>query len=168
MILSAGSIIARASSGSRSCINSVEPLMSANSAVTVLRSPSSFSGSGASLTRTVGVSNFFAAAAAGPPSAAPHSPQKRLPAGLSAPHFGQRFASGAPQSPQNFLPAGFSALQLEQRMPVPKSDPLLVYHPAPWRDQHVAGERSQYVPSPCKAVGDSLEEDVGGCAGRAA
>src|ERR1700675_553363 len=109
-------MIARASSGSSSCINSVEPLMSANSAVTVLRSPSSFSGSGASLTRTVGVSNFFAAAAAGPPSAVPHSPQKRLPAGLSALHFGQRFASGAPQSPQNFLPGGFSALQLEQRI----------------------------------------------------
>ena len=33
-------MIARASSGSRSSINSVEPLMSANSAVTVLRSPS--------------------------------------------------------------------------------------------------------------------------------
>ena len=37
---SAGSTIARASSGSRSSINSIEPLMSANSAVTVLRSPS--------------------------------------------------------------------------------------------------------------------------------
>jgi hypothetical protein len=35
-----GSTIARASSGSRSRISSVEPLMSANSAVTVLRSPS--------------------------------------------------------------------------------------------------------------------------------
>jgi hypothetical protein len=46
----------------------------------------------------------------------PHSPQKRLPAGLSAPHFGQRFANAAPQSPQNFLPAGFSALQFEQRI----------------------------------------------------
>ncbi len=33
-------MIARASSGSRSSISSVEPLMSANSAVTVLRSPS--------------------------------------------------------------------------------------------------------------------------------
>src|ERR1700676_3428652 len=40
MIFKAGSIIARASSGSRSCSSSVDPLMSANSAVTVLRSPS--------------------------------------------------------------------------------------------------------------------------------
>src|SRR5580704_9617653 len=38
---SAGSIIARASSGSRSAISSVEPLMSAKRAVTVLRSLSS-------------------------------------------------------------------------------------------------------------------------------
>jgi transposase InsO family protein len=38
--LSAGSTMARASSGSRSRIISVEPLISANSAVTVLRSPS--------------------------------------------------------------------------------------------------------------------------------
>jgi hypothetical protein len=36
----AGSMIARATSGSRFSINSVEPLMSANNAVTVLRSPS--------------------------------------------------------------------------------------------------------------------------------
>ncbi len=38
---SAGSMIERASSGSSSAISSLEPLMSANSAVTVLRSPSS-------------------------------------------------------------------------------------------------------------------------------
>jgi len=55
-------------------------------------------------------------AAASAPSTVPHSPQKRLPAGLSAPHFGQRFASAAPQSPQNFLPGGFSVLQFEQRI----------------------------------------------------
>ena len=36
-------------------------------------------------------------------SAVPHSPQKRLPGGFSASHFGQRFVNGAPQSPQNFL-----------------------------------------------------------------
>src|SRR4029077_15719012 len=41
----AGSMMARASSGSRSCSSSVEPLMSANRAVTVLRSPSIDSGS---------------------------------------------------------------------------------------------------------------------------
>src|SRR5271168_3764701 len=116
MIFNAGSMIARASSGSRSCSSSVEPLISANSAVTVLRSPSRFSEAGVSATRIGESFDCFAEAAGGCPSGAPHSPQKRLSAGLSAPHFGQRFASGAPQSPQNFLPAGFSVLQFEQRI----------------------------------------------------
>ena len=84
--------------------------MSANSAVTVLRSPSSFSGSGASVTRTGEVSCLFAGeAAAIAPSAAPHSPQKRLPAGLLLPQLGQRFASGDTQSPQNRLLSGFQS-----------------------------------------------------------
>ena len=51
-------------------------------------------------------------------SAAPQSPQNRLPAGLSTPHRAQRFASAAPQSPQNLLP-GFSAPHLEQRIGTP-------------------------------------------------
>ena len=42
---------ARASSGSRSSISSIEPLMSANSAVTVLRSPSSASAAASGFTR---------------------------------------------------------------------------------------------------------------------
>src|ERR1700689_3887073 len=86
--------------------------MSANSAVTVLRSPSRFSEAGASAIR-IGES-FDLDAGAANPRAVPQSPQKRLSAGLSAPHFGQRFASGAPQSPQNLLPGGFSVLQFEQ------------------------------------------------------
>jgi tetratricopeptide (TPR) repeat protein len=49
-------------------------------------------------------------------SADPQSPQNRLSPGLSAPHFGQRFASAVPQSPQNFLLGGFSVLQFEQRI----------------------------------------------------
>src|SRR5208282_6515729 len=110
---SAGSTIARASSGSKSCSSSVEPLMSANSAVTFLRSPSRFSETGAPAIR-IGASFDLEAGAAADPRAVPHSPQKRLPAGLSAAHFGQRFASGVPQSPQNFLPGGFSVLQFEQ------------------------------------------------------
>src|SRR5579863_6200914 len=144
MSLRAGSIMARASSGSRSCSNSVEPLISANSAVTVLRSPSRFSGAVVSATRIGESFDFFAgAAAAGAPSAVPHSPQKRLSAGLSLPHFGQRFASAAPQSPQNFLPAGFSVLQFEQRIGFAEKtgDPLLVYHRAPRSDQQAAQER---------------------------
>src|SRR5216683_6021607 len=49
-------------------------------------------------------------------SAVPQSPQKRLPGGFSAPHFGQRFVNGAPQSPQNFLSAGLSTPHFEQRI----------------------------------------------------
>ena len=72
---SAGSIIARASSGSRSCISSVEPLMSANSAVTVLRSPSRFSAADESATRIGESFDFFDDAAAGAPNGAPQSSQ---------------------------------------------------------------------------------------------
>jgi hypothetical protein len=59
--LSAGSMIARASSGSRSRISSVEPLMSANNAVTVLRSPSSVGEASSATTRTA-AAGFDAAA----------------------------------------------------------------------------------------------------------
>src|SRR5208337_3392638 len=132
---SAGSTIARASSGSRSCSSSVEPLISAKSAVTVLRSPSRFSGAGVSATRIGESFDFFAEAApAGAPSAMPHSPQKRLPAGLSAPHFGQRFATAAPQSPQNFLPAGFSVLQFVQRIAIILPEPKMAKY------RHWAGQ----------------------------
>src|SRR5580704_1148500 len=79
MMRSAGSIIVRASSGSRSSINSVEPLRSANSAVTVLRSPS---GTDPALTEEP--------AADTGKSALPQSPQKRFESGLSDPHFAQR------------------------------------------------------------------------------
>src|SRR5215468_6864691 len=98
-----------ASSGSRSSISSIEPLMSANSAVTVFRSPSRFSGAGDSATRIDESFDFFTEmSVATTRRGAPHSPQKRLPEGLSAPHFEQKFASGEPQSPQNFLSTGFS------------------------------------------------------------
>src|SRR5215469_12025718 len=122
--LSAGSTMARASSGSRSSISSVEPLMSANRAVTVLRSPSRFSATALSITRIDESFGFLGEAADGP-SDAPHSPQKRLPAGLSEPHFGQRLASGAPQSPQNFLPTGFSPPHFEQRTTPPSAGGIL-------------------------------------------
>jgi hypothetical protein len=62
--------LTRASSGSRSCSSSVEPLMSANSAVTVLRSPSSASGASVSAIRIGASFDFFANAVAGAPSAA--------------------------------------------------------------------------------------------------
>jgi len=57
----------------------------------------------------------FAAGAVNTARAAPQSPRNRFPVGLSAPHLGQRFASGASQSPQNFLAAGFSISHFEQR-----------------------------------------------------
>src|SRR6516164_3778361 len=120
--------IARASSGSRSSINSIEPLMSANSAVTVLRSPSTVSAAGAAVTRIGESHDLFAEATAADGSrAVPHSPQNRLPAGLSARHFGQRLASGAPQSPQNFLLDGFSTPHLEQRISPPPTRTLWRY-----------------------------------------
>jgi len=50
------------------------------------------------------------------PRAVPHSPQNRLPAGLSARHLGQRFVSCVPHSPQNFLLDEFSAPHFEQRI----------------------------------------------------
>src|SRR5579872_6921257 len=104
--------------------------MSANSAVTVLRSASRLSSPDASATRIAASLEILGETAAiGTPSAAPHSPQKRFPAGLSASHFGQRFGSGAPQSPQNFLPDGLSVLQFGQRIALTeKENPPLVYH----------------------------------------
>src|SRR6516165_8119709 len=112
--------MARASSGSRSSISSIEPLISANRAVTVLCSPSirAEASSGSLMSRTAArVAEFaLAAALALATSAEPQSPQKRLLGALSAPHLGQRLASGAPQSPQNFLPAGFSLSQFAQRI----------------------------------------------------
>src|SRR5271168_3781467 len=93
--------------------------MSANSAVTVLRSPSAASASTgvsdatrigeASDTRTVDARAVAA-------SALPQSPQNFFSSGLSAPHWAHRFASAAPQSPQNRLPAGFSVPHFTQRI----------------------------------------------------
>src|SRR5580700_2772505 len=112
-------MIARACSGSRSAISSVEPLMSANSAVTVLRSPSG------TLVVSVASATLNAGAAARPlfvsdtgaarfsaANAVPQSPQNFLLSGFSAPHLGQEFPSGAPQSPQNFFPGALSELHL--------------------------------------------------------
>src|SRR6266852_4669245 len=112
----AGSTIARASSGSRSSISSVEPLMSANSAVTVLRSPSSASGELLSgVTRTDGVEevgavdfNTFEI------SAAAQSPQNFAFGAFSYPHFALRLLKGAAHSLQNFCSGGFSAPQAGQ------------------------------------------------------
>src|SRR5260370_14972215 len=120
MRCSTGSTVARASSGSRSRINSVEPLMSANSAVTILRSPSSAPASVklcSGTTRTDGVEevravdfNTFEVRAAA------HSPQNFAVGAFSYPHLAQRFLKGAAHSLQNFCSAGFSAPQAGQFM----------------------------------------------------
>src|SRR6059036_2413302 len=83
----------RASSGSRSARSSIEPLRSAKSTVTCLRSP----------TRVTPVVRIFSArcwgvyacgeaAAAAPSSRFPHSLQKRAPPGFSCPHPGHFMA----------------------------------------------------------------------------
>src|SRR6516165_11588299 len=115
MIFSAGSMIARASSGSRFCSSSVEPLMSAKRAVTVLRSPSRFSGAASSVRLIRVWSNFFReTVAAGAPSAAPHWPQNFAPGAFSKPHEAHGVLNGAPHSLQNFNPSGFSVLHFAQ------------------------------------------------------
>src|SRR5713101_7298478 len=113
MSLSAGSIIALASSGSRSSINSIEPLMSANSALTVLRSPSS--GAGLSISRTV-IDDLDRWATGDPgTSGVVHCPQNLNPGGFSKRQLEQTKASAAVHCPQNFIPSGLSKPHLEQR-----------------------------------------------------
>src|SRR5579863_5745830 len=123
MSFSAGSIIARASSGSSSAISSVDPLMSANSAVTVLRSPSLSAEASArsAVTRIAPAPDaaqggMTVGADASPVIAAPQSPQNFLPAGFSAPHEAHLNGSAAPQSPQKRLPSGLSAAHCPQRI----------------------------------------------------
>src|SRR6266853_2192942 len=114
-------MIARASSGSRSCSSSVEPLMSANSAVTVLRSPSvaierSKSSRPKRIAGIVEAEGETAPASALTASAAPQSPQNFEAGAFSAPHFGQGIASPLPHWEQNFLPTTFSVWHFEQRI----------------------------------------------------
>src|SRR5579864_7776832 len=108
MMRSAGSTIARASSGSRSRISSVEPLMSANSAVTVLRSPSIVrapSGcSGATRASDSGIDGAAPAETVLSMSGAPHLPQKLEDGGFSALHFAHDLVSAFPHCAQKLLP----------------------------------------------------------------
>src|SRR5216683_3190034 len=119
MSLSAGSIIARASSGSRSSISSVEPRISANSAVTVLRSPSMASEvSVCAGWRTIPNAEAAAGNFAGgfTARAAPQSAQNFELVVFSTPQFGQRSARWLPHSAQNRLPGKLSVPHFEQRM----------------------------------------------------
>src|SRR6201989_768947 len=116
-------MIARASSGSSSAINSVEPLISANSAVTVFRSPSSdvWVSDASEPTRIPGILSEVAMealveGAADELSAAPHAPQNLAEGTFSKLQLAQGRVNAVPHSLQNFSPSGFSALQLAHRI----------------------------------------------------
>src|SRR5215470_16431380 len=106
-------MIALASSGSRSSINSIEPLISAKRAVTVLRSPSArsldafVSPSHVSGARTVPVPGFLAwrprvgMATGGDAIRVPHSWQNFALGGLLKPHFSHATGKAAPHSMQH-------------------------------------------------------------------
>src|SRR5215469_1176788 len=115
--------MARACSGSRSCWSSVEPLMSANRAVTVLRSPSNSADAWSAVLWLIDSGNSsLAMGRRGDPapgddfSGPAHSPQKRAAGEFSNPHFAQRCLNGAAHCSQNFSPSGFSAPHFEQRI----------------------------------------------------
>src|SRR5271165_4247276 len=136
MIRNAGSTIARASSGSRFAINSVEPLMSANRAVIVLRSPSiSSTASPTSCADAPAPESRWAETLR---SSAAHWPQNFAVAILSKPHFGQALLSPAPHSLQNLSPSGLSVLQAEHRIdflnPGTKNKDPSAPNPDPARD----------------------------------
>src|SRR5215469_3937805 len=120
-------MIDRASSGSSSAISSVEPLMSAKSAVTILRSPSSDS-DGTSEPILITESTAGAAserAADDGERAVPHSPQKSSAGSFAAPQFGQERASAPPHFEQNLRPSRLSAPHFAHFTLNPRA--------APWR-----------------------------------
>ena len=90
--------------------------MSAKSAVTVLRSPSRFSGFDGSATRIGASFDVFVDPTAGVWSGAPQSSQNFAVGEFCAPHLAQRLESGLPHSGQNFLPDILSVPHLVQRM----------------------------------------------------
>src|SRR5690349_17556734 len=94
-----------------SSINSIEPLISANRAVTVLRSPSRFCATALSILRIDESFGFLGDAAADAPSDMPHSSQNFAPGLFLEPHLGHEASSGAAPSLQNFAPSRFSAPQ---------------------------------------------------------
>src|SRR5215831_2528865 len=103
--------MALASSGSRSSIKSIEPLMSANSAVTVLRSPSNAASPTAVWGTLIGESfGFRIDAGAVAPTWAPHFLQNRA-FGLNAVlHAGHTSSSFEPHCSQKVASAGLSIL----------------------------------------------------------
>src|ERR1700736_5620493 len=98
--------------------------MSANKAVTVLRSPSSASGGLLSgVTRTLEANPCSGEVATAAPASfvrgAPHLPQKSDVSGFSAFHFAQCFASAFPPFAQKLLVEGLFVPHFEQRTVAP-------------------------------------------------
>src|SRR5713101_8121025 len=119
--------------------------MSANSAVTVLRSPSTVA-EAPICPAVIGVSGVLRADAGEwvpallAESAVPQSPQKPLPGGFSARHLGQGFARGVPQSPQNFLSVGLLLPHFEQRIGSPGVKRFASHLPPPHRRDYRAAQ----------------------------
>src|SRR5713101_3185224 len=91
--------------------------MSAQSAVTVLRSPSSDADEASDAIRIAGSANFAGSlrAAGDGVSDAPQSPQKSSPGSFGAPHFAQERASAPPHFEQNLRPSRLSVPHFAQR-----------------------------------------------------
>jgi len=98
----------------------VEPLMSANKAVTVFRSPSAADGGGSAKITLVAVgaggaiSNFGVVVC--PRRSAAHWPQKSNSGGFLKEHLGQFNASAVLHFPQNLMLGGLSNWHFEQRI----------------------------------------------------
>src|SRR5712692_3598721 len=109
--------MARASSGSMSSIRSIEPLMSANRAVTVLRSPSIASVaslSAATLICDPGEEAVAETSTFAEPTEVPHFLQNRAPGLTGALQAGQTNSSFAPHPSQNEASEGLSWLHFTQ------------------------------------------------------
>src|SRR5713101_6679084 len=113
--------MARASSGSRSSIRSIEPLISANNAVTVLRSPSIASDASASAAMLICNGGEEAAAeisAFAEPTEVPHFLQNRAPGLTDALQAGQTNSNFAPHPSQNEASEGLPWLHMVQSIVV--------------------------------------------------
>jgi len=107
--------------------------MSANSAVTVLRSPSGIS-SDSPVIRTgltaVELAGFASVREDLAFKGTPHSLQNFEPVLFDAPHEPQRNGRGEPHSLQNFAVSGFSVPQLLHRIELTQAIRLLASHEA--------------------------------------
>src|SRR6516165_5586282 len=105
--------------------------MSANSAVTVLRSPSSVSALTASAKRIAEAPGCLAAADL--PMGEPQFPQNFAVGAFSNPHEAHGALNVAPHSLQNFRPSGFSVLHCAQIIWLRVLLGRSTHRAAPWR-----------------------------------